>query len=183
MTKQLNTTRPAMQHLAKHMQAWVLAKRLQPKRLQSGDTSILQEAAVASNQVCMSVSCKCGQQSSFQVSLYACSQVCTAANLAESHQLAKLLIAKWAWGHMSTPTLQALALAAREDEAKGRLLRFLAKLGGSGQRPGNMHRDIVACLRRRAQSTLQRAKLSVLYACSQVCTAANLAEQPSLLPL
>ena len=52
---------------------------------------------------------------------------------------------------MSTPTLQALALAAREDEAKGRLLRFLAKLGGSGQRPGNMHRDIVACLRKRAR--------------------------------
>ena len=70
---------------------------------------------------------------------------------APKDQLAKLLIAKWAWGHMSTPTLQALALAAREDEAKGRLLRFLAKLGGSGQRPGNMHRDIVACLRKRAR--------------------------------
>ena len=70
---------------------------------------------------------------------------------APKDQLAKLLIAKWAWSHMSTPTLQALALAAREDEAKGRLLRFLAKLGVSGQRPGNMHRDIVVCLRKRAR--------------------------------
>ena len=71
---------------------------------------------------------------------------------AQKDYLVKLLTPKWAWGHMSTPTLQALALAARKDQAKDKLLRYLAGLGGSGQLQGNMHRDIVACLRKRARS-------------------------------
>ena len=58
-------------------------------------------------------------------------------------KLASLLIGLWSWGDISTPLVQALAEAARQDGLQHEQVEKLAKLGARGKYPGNMQRDIL----------------------------------------
>ena len=60
----------------------------------------------------------------------------------DSHPASKLL-SMWAWGTMSAPTLQALAHAAYQDGLTHPQIQRMCKIGGSGQHPGNMQRDLL----------------------------------------
>ena len=57
-------------------------------------------------------------------------------------RLAQLLMDKWAWGTMSAPMLQSIAQAAVQDGLQHPDVEKLAKIGGQGRFPGNMHRDL-----------------------------------------
>ena len=59
-------------------------------------------------------------------------------------KLAAALLSKWAWGSMSAPVVQALAAAAWEDGLAHDEVAKLARIGGGGKFPGNMHRDLMA---------------------------------------
>ena len=58
-------------------------------------------------------------------------------------KLASMLVGLWSWGDISTPLVQALAEAAREDGLEHEQIQKLAKLGARGKYPGNMQRDIL----------------------------------------
>ena len=66
----------------------------------------------------------------------------------QASDLANLLVDKWSWGYISTPLLQAIALAAKTDfESVGATppgdLVALSTIGSSGNHPQHMHRDLV----------------------------------------
>lgn len=65
-----------------------------------------------------------------------------AAEQTPPSSLARVLLTKWAWGDISTPMLQQIAQAAVQDGASHVELVKLAKLGHSGQYPGNMHAEL-----------------------------------------
>ena len=76
----------------------------------------------------------------------------------ESH-LASKLLSMWAWGTMSAPTLQALANAAYQDGLTHPQIQRMCKIGGSGQHPGNMQRDLLVLA---GESTTLKAAQSVI---------------------
>ena len=65
------------------------------------------------------------------------------ATKASPSNLAKMLVDNWAWGTMSAPLVQAIALAACQDGLENEEVKKLSKVGGQGKYPGNMHRDLV----------------------------------------
>ena len=59
-------------------------------------------------------------------------------------KLADELMSLWSWGTMSAPLVQSLAQAACEDGLSHPQILKMAKIGGAGQYPGNMQRDLLA---------------------------------------
>ena len=57
--------------------------------------------------------------------------------------LARLLVSKWSWGHMSTPLIQEIAAAAVQDGLRHPVVEVIAKLGSSGRHPNHMHQDLL----------------------------------------
>ena len=49
-----------------------------------------------------------------------------AASGSETSALAELLLTKWSWGHLSTPMVNEIAMAAVRDGARGKDLDVLA---------------------------------------------------------
>ena len=79
----------------------------------------------------------------------------------EPNNLATLLVRKWSWGDMSTPTVQEIAAAAVADGSTSQELRVLAALGSSGKYPNHMHSELVSKLK----PTFVRAALSEMPVC------------------
>jgi hypothetical protein len=68
--------------------------------------------------------------------------------VAESdNNLAALLVRKWAWGELSSPTVQEAAKAAVQDGARGDELKRLSKLGTSGKHTRNCYRALMPLLK------------------------------------
>ena len=59
-------------------------------------------------------------------------------------KLAEELMSLWSWGTMSAPLVQSLAKAAYDDGLTHPEIQRMAKIGGAGQYPGNMQRDLLA---------------------------------------
>ena len=74
-------------------------------------------------------------------------QQCAAEKAVEADipasKLASQLLQKWAWGLMSAPDVQSVADSAFQDGLTHPQVEQLAKIGGRGKHPGNMHRDLV----------------------------------------
>ena len=71
-----------------------------------------------------------------------------ARNPQPTSKLATLLIEQWSWGQLSTPMIQKLAAAAKEDMTDKGVdcpwdLNAIASLGSNGVYTGNMHRDLI----------------------------------------
>ena len=64
-------------------------------------------------------------------------------------KLANLLLEKWSWGTTSAPELQSLDEAAFADGLAHSQVESLARIGGKGKYPGNMHRDLVRVIGQR----------------------------------
>ena len=56
--------------------------------------------------------------------------------------LANLLLEHWAWGSVSTPFVQQIAAAARQDGLRHPSVDMLASLGNEGQCSSNTMRDL-----------------------------------------
>eukprot|EP00971_Amphidinium_carterae_P090233 1786261-Amphidinium_carterae.2 len=67
-------------------------------------------------------------------------------NMGGESALAHYLIKEWSWGRIPATTVQRVALLAVQDGCEHDQLRRLASLGTSGANPGNIARDLQACL-------------------------------------
>ena len=65
----------------------------------------------------------------------------------QNPRLGRLLLSERAWGGMTTPQIQKIAMAALDDGAKGDDLHIIASLGANGRFPANMERDLEARLK------------------------------------
>lgn len=61
----------------------------------------------------------------------------------DASPLGKLLLEKWAWGILSAPSVQEIAMAAKLSGLISADIEHLASLGASGHSPQNIHRDMV----------------------------------------
>jgi hypothetical protein len=61
--------------------------------------------------------------------------------------LADTLLNQWSWGLMSSPSVQAVALAAVEDGLQDPEVQRLAAAGSHGRHTPNILRDIMRCMR------------------------------------
>ena len=73
--------------------------------------------------------------------------------------LGEKLLALWAWGQMSAPTVQQLASAAYKDGLRHPQIEKMALVGGEGKFPGNMQRDLMVIVGESA--ALQQAETSI----------------------
>ena len=66
----------------------------------------------------------------------------------QSSALATLLVEEWAWGHLSTPMIQKIAMAAKIDMEQlcnveaPQEITSIASIGSHGRYPGHTHRDL-----------------------------------------
>ena len=67
----------------------------------------------------------------------------TAAEAQRPSALARYLVQRWSWGHMSLPVMQQIAMRAISDGADHPDLKALSSLGTSGLHPNNMHKELM----------------------------------------
>ena len=67
----------------------------------------------------------------------------------QTSSLATLLVEEWAWGRLSTPMIQKIAMAAKVDiemlcnATAPKAIAAIASIGSNGRYPNHTHRDAV----------------------------------------